>query len=47
MAAIQEVVDAGFDEVYVGHIGPGHDGFVDFYAREVLPHFAGAGARSR
>ncbi|MGH2943702.1 MAG: TIGR03557 family F420-dependent LLM class oxidoreductase, partial [Solirubrobacteraceae bacterium] len=42
-AAIREVVEAGFDEVYVGHIGPGHDGFVDFYAREVLPHFAAAG----
>jgi G6PDH family F420-dependent oxidoreductase len=40
IAAIQEYVDAGFDEIYVAHIGPGHDGFVDFYAREVLPHFA-------
>jgi len=40
IAAIQEVVDAGYDEVHVGHIGPGHDGFVDFYAREVLPRFA-------
>ncbi|MGH2840279.1 MAG: TIGR03557 family F420-dependent LLM class oxidoreductase [Solirubrobacteraceae bacterium] len=39
-AAIQAFVDAGFDEVYVGHIGPGHDGFVDFYAREILPRFA-------
>ena len=37
---IQEVVDAGFDEVYVGHIGRDHDGFLDFYEREVLPHFA-------
>jgi G6PDH family F420-dependent oxidoreductase len=36
--ALQAYVDAGFDEVYVAHIGPGHDGFVDFYAREVLPH---------
>ena len=40
IAAIQEIVDAGFDEVYVGQIGPDHEGFVDFYAREVLPHFA-------
>ena len=39
IAAIQAYVDAGFDEVYVGHIGPDHDGFVDFYAREILPHF--------
>jgi G6PDH family F420-dependent oxidoreductase len=42
--AIQAYVDAGFDEVHVGQIGPGHDGFVDFYAREVLPHFARAAA---
>jgi hypothetical protein len=26
----------------VGHIGPDHDGFVDFHAREILPHLAGA-----
>ena len=47
IAAVQEVVDAGFDEVYVGQIGPDHAGFVDFYADEVLPHFAGAAARGR
>ena len=46
IAALQEVVDAGFDELYVGQIGPDHDGFVDFYAREVLPQFAGAAARA-
>jgi G6PDH family F420-dependent oxidoreductase len=40
IAKIQEHVDAGFDEIYVGHIGPNHDEFVDFYAREVLPHFS-------
>ena len=44
VAAVQAVVDAGFDEVYVGQIGPDHAGFVDFYAREVLPRFAGAAA---
>ncbi|MEJ7798393.1 MAG: TIGR03557 family F420-dependent LLM class oxidoreductase, partial [Solirubrobacteraceae bacterium] len=42
--AIQEIDDAGFDEVHVGHIGPDHDGFVDFYAREILPHFAAVSA---
>ena len=41
IAAIQEFVDAGFDEIHVGQIGPGHDEFVGFYASEVLPHFAG------
>jgi G6PDH family F420-dependent oxidoreductase len=40
VAKVQEFVDAGFDEIYVGHIGAGHDEFIEFYAREVLPHFA-------
>jgi G6PDH family F420-dependent oxidoreductase len=39
IAAIQAFVDAGFDEIHVGQIGPDHDGFVDFYGREILPHF--------
>jgi hypothetical protein len=42
IAKIQEVVDAGFDEVYVSQIGPDHDGFLDFYEREILPYFARA-----
>lgn len=42
IAAIQQYVDAGFDEIHVGHIGPDHDGFIDFYAREILPCFGGA-----
>ncbi len=40
IAAIQAFVDAGFDEIHVGQIGPDHAGFVDFYASEILPHFA-------
>jgi G6PDH family F420-dependent oxidoreductase len=39
ISAIQEYIEAGFDEIFVGQIGPDHDGFVDFYAREILPHF--------
>lgn len=35
---IQAYVDAGFDEVYVGQIGPDQHGMIDFYIREVLPH---------
>ncbi len=46
IASIQAVVDAGYDEVHVGHIGPDHDGFVDFCAREILPHFAAAATRA-
>jgi hypothetical protein len=38
VAAVQKYVDAGYDEVYVGQIGPDQQGFFDFYAREVLPH---------
>jgi G6PDH family F420-dependent oxidoreductase len=38
-AAIEAYVRAGFDEIYVGQIGPDHDGFVDFYAREIVPRF--------
>jgi G6PDH family F420-dependent oxidoreductase len=40
IAAIGELVEAGFDEVYVSQIGPDHDGFIEFYAREILPAFA-------
>ena len=46
IAKVQEYVDAGFDEIYVGHIGPDHDAFVDFYAREVIPHVTAVGARA-
>jgi G6PDH family F420-dependent oxidoreductase len=35
--AIQQYVDAGFDEVYISQIGPDQKGFFDFYEREVLP----------
>ncbi len=40
IAAIQEHVDAGYDEVYVAQIGPDQQGMIEFYQREVLPHFA-------
>jgi G6PDH family F420-dependent oxidoreductase len=35
--AIQEYVDAGFDEVYVAQMGPDQEGMIRFYEREVLP----------
>jgi len=35
--AVQEYVDAGFDEVYIAQIGPDQKGMIDFYEREVLP----------
>jgi G6PDH family F420-dependent oxidoreductase len=38
LARIQQYVDAGYDEVYVAHIGPDPGGMIDFYAREILPN---------
>ncbi len=38
--AIQEYVDAGFDEVYVNQMGPDQAGFFTFWQDEVLPGLA-------
>lgn len=40
VAAIEEYVEAGYDHVYIHQVGPEQVGFLDFYAREVLPKFA-------
>jgi coenzyme F420-dependent glucose-6-phosphate dehydrogenase len=48
--AIQQYVDAGFENVYVHQVGPDQEGFLAAYARDVLPRFAaggGGGGRSR
>jgi G6PDH family F420-dependent oxidoreductase len=37
VAGIRAYTDAGFDDVYIGQVGPEQEGFFDFYAREVLP----------
>jgi G6PDH family F420-dependent oxidoreductase len=37
LAAIEEFVDAGYDEVYVMQMGPDQAGMIDFYRRAVLP----------
>ncbi|WP_329485638.1 TIGR03557 family F420-dependent LLM class oxidoreductase [Kitasatospora sp. NBC_01246] len=37
VATLRSYVDAGFDEVYVGQIGPDNEAFFDHYRREVLP----------
>jgi G6PDH family F420-dependent oxidoreductase len=39
VAAIQKYFDAGYDEVYVQQIGEDQEGFLGFYAEEVLPRF--------
>jgi coenzyme F420-dependent glucose-6-phosphate dehydrogenase len=37
LAGIRKFVEAGFDHVYVHQVGPDQEGFLDFYAREILP----------
>jgi G6PDH family F420-dependent oxidoreductase len=37
LAGIRAYVSAGFDEVYIGQVGPDADGFFEFYWRDVLP----------
>jgi coenzyme F420-dependent glucose-6-phosphate dehydrogenase len=34
---IAEFVEAGFDHVYVHQVGPDQEGFLEFYAREIMP----------
>jgi hypothetical protein len=36
LAAIREFEAAGYDHVYVHQVGPDQEGFLDFYAREIL-----------
>jgi G6PDH family F420-dependent oxidoreductase len=42
VAGIKAYLDAGFDEVYVGQVGPDQAGFFEFYADEVLPRLRDA-----
>ena len=37
VAGIRAYQEAGYDEVYIGQVGPDQEGFFDFYARTVLP----------
>jgi G6PDH family F420-dependent oxidoreductase len=43
--AIQEAVEAGYTDVCIHQVGPEQEGFLDFYARHVLPAFAGDATR--
>jgi G6PDH family F420-dependent oxidoreductase len=40
VAAIEEYLEAGFDEVYVSQVGPDQQGFFDFYRSELRPRLA-------
>jgi G6PDH family F420-dependent oxidoreductase len=37
LAGIRSYREAGFDEVYIGQVGPDAEGFFDFYSSQVLP----------
>ena len=34
---LRKYADAGYDAVFIHQIGPDQDGFLQFYAEEVLP----------
>lgn len=37
IAAIQERIDAGYDEIYIQQVGADMEGFFDLYRSHVLP----------
>jgi G6PDH family F420-dependent oxidoreductase len=41
ITGIRAYTNAGFDEVFIGQVGPEQDGFFEFYGREVLPRLRG------
>jgi coenzyme F420-dependent glucose-6-phosphate dehydrogenase len=41
LEAIREYEKAGFDHLCIHQVGPDQDGFMRFYAREILPKFQG------
>jgi G6PDH family F420-dependent oxidoreductase len=43
VAAAQEYVEAGFDRVYLGQVGPDQDDFFAFFTRELAPALADIG----
>jgi coenzyme F420-dependent glucose-6-phosphate dehydrogenase len=47
IAKIQPFLDAGFDHVYLHHVGPDQAGFLQFAAKELLPRLRGKATRRR
>jgi coenzyme F420-dependent glucose-6-phosphate dehydrogenase len=41
VAKVKEFAEAGFDHVYVHQVGPDQEGFIDFYASEIIPAVSG------
>jgi hypothetical protein len=46
LEAINEFIDAGYDNVYFHQVGPDQDGFLDFAEEELLPRLAQSTARA-
>jgi G6PDH family F420-dependent oxidoreductase len=44
--AIEHYAEAGFDELYIGQIGDGHEDFFKLYEREILPRFRNGDRRA-
>jgi hypothetical protein len=42
--SVQKYIDAGFDRIYLGQIGPDQAGFFSFFERELAPALAEIGA---
>jgi hypothetical protein len=40
LEALQQFIDAGFEDVYVHQVGPDQEVFFQFYEQELLPRFA-------
>jgi len=47
IAKVQSFIDAGFDHVYIHHVGPDQLGFLTFAEKELLPRLTGSGAARR
>jgi G6PDH family F420-dependent oxidoreductase len=37
IAGIRAYIDAGYDDIYIGQVGPEQEAFFEFYAKEILP----------
>jgi hypothetical protein len=37
IAKVTQFLEAGYDHIYIHQIGPDQEGFLQFYARDVLP----------
>jgi len=42
--AFKEIIDAGYDRVYINQMGYNHDEFFPFFCRELMPALAELGA---